>query len=63
MHVNNGTTIANAGDHVQVDGIDTGNNFTYNATNNTIYIIMAAYATNPTLNITYKLIKLPIPSN
>lgn len=40
-----------------MDGIDTGTNFTYNAHNNTIYVIVVAYNNSPHINFTYRLFK------
>lgn len=41
VHINNGTSLKNANDPIEVNTFNTGNNFTYLARNNTIYIVLA----------------------
>eukprot|EP00347_Sterkiella_histriomuscorum_P019043 403343184 len=63
VHLNNGTTILNANNHIQIDGFLGGTNFTYQAFNNTIYIIVAAYEAKPILDFSYQLINLTPKNN
>ncbi|CDW91543.1 UNKNOWN [Stylonychia lemnae] len=64
MHLNNGTSIKSSGDHIQINGINTGTNYSYSAINNTVYIIIAAFDLKPNINFTYKLFRLnPTQSN
>jgi hypothetical protein len=41
VHLNNGTALKTANDPIEVNTFNTGNNFTYLARNNTIYIVLA----------------------
>ena len=41
VHLNNGTALKTANDPIEVNTFNTGNNFTYFARNNTIYIVLA----------------------
>lgn len=59
VHINNGTSLRNANDPIEVNTFNTGNNFTYLARNNTIYIVLAGTNfTNqqPTIEIYMKLL-------
>lgn len=55
VHLNNGTTRKTASNPVEVNPLNTGTKFSYNATNNTVYLIIVGNNDNPLVNISLSL--------